>query len=153
MAADRYLLDTNVLLTATQPQREHFQRASRILDTWSTFGHQLYVSGQVLREYLAVATRPAAANGMGLEPVQAAQNVEAFCTKVAVLDEDERVSTLLRELVVSLGIRGKQVHDANLVATASVHGVETLITANVADFERFSGWITILDLAFVDAGP
>lgn len=149
MAANRYLVDTNVLLTATQPQREHFKKAKHILDNWSAAGRQLCVSGQILREYFAVATRPMVSNGLGLEPAEAAQNVEAFCRRMVFLEEDDRVSALLRELVVALTIRGKQVHDANLVATATVHRVDLLVTANVSDFERFAGWITTLDLGLI----
>ena len=32
---------------------------------------------------------------------------------------------------------GKQVHDANIVATMLAHGVGRLLTFNVADFQRF----------------
>ncbi|HYU35462.1 MAG TPA: hypothetical protein VEW48_25190 [Thermoanaerobaculia bacterium] len=42
---------------------------------------------------------------------------------------------------------GKQVHDANLVATALASGVTRLVTANCGDFSRFSKEIEILDLS------
>jgi predicted nucleic acid-binding protein len=42
---------------------------------------------------------------------------------------------------------GKQVHDANVVATMLVHGVDTLVTLNSDDFVRFSGHIQVVGLA------
>ena len=43
-------------------------------------------------------------------------------------------------------VGGKQVHDANIVATMNVLGVTHLLTHNVRDFERFRNLITILPL-------
>jgi hypothetical protein len=36
-------------------------------------------------------------------------------------------------------LRGRQVHDANIVATMRVFGLKNLLTHNPADFARFSG--------------
>ncbi len=46
-----------------------------------------------------------------------------------------------------LDCRGKQIHDANVAATALVHGVRRILTANVGDFQRFESYVEILDLA------
>jgi predicted nucleic acid-binding protein len=43
-------------------------------------------------------------------------------------------------------IAGKQVHDANIVATMLVHGITQLLTQNIADFSRFSSLITVMPL-------
>jgi predicted nucleic acid-binding protein len=56
--AERALLDTNVLLAATDEGRDQHARAIETLDEWPAAGTTLYTSGQILREYLAVATRP-----------------------------------------------------------------------------------------------
>jgi len=143
------LLDTNVLLAATIPARPLFAQATRIFEVWPEEGIELFTSGQILREYLAVATRAAELNGIGLEPGQAVANLEIFCQRLVILEEDRRVALRLQELVKALGIRGKQIHDANVVATAAVHGVSAVATANVADFSRFAEWITVLDLGAI----
>ena len=41
---------------------------------------------------------------------------------------------------------GNQIHDANVVATMLVHGSETLVTGNRADFRRFEGLIRVVGL-------
>ena len=43
-------------------------------------------------------------------------------------------------------IRDKQVHDANIVATMQVYGIDQLLTHNVADFARFQPRIAVLPL-------
>lgn len=47
---------------------------------------------------------------------------------------------------IAIECRGKQVHDANIVATMSMHGIETLVTLNVDDFARFTDRIEICSL-------
>lgn len=39
---------------------------------------------------------------------------------------------------------GKQVHDANLVATMHAYGIDHLLTLNAADFRRFEPRIALL---------
>ncbi len=40
-------------------------------------------------------------------------------------------------------VGGRQIHDANIVATMQVHSIQKLLTDNVADFRRFGSIITI----------
>ena len=43
-------------------------------------------------------------------------------------------------------VTGKQVHDANLVASMIEYGVFRLLTFNVADFQRFTDVISLVPL-------
>ena len=45
------ILDTNVLVSATASQRELHGTAQSVM-RWPAFGRQIYISGQILREYL-----------------------------------------------------------------------------------------------------
>lgn len=40
---------------------------------------------------------------------------------------------------------GKQVHDANIVATMLAHGERRLLTFNIRDFRRFSAHIELVN--------
>jgi len=131
------LLDTNVLLEATAPARDLHRAAVRVLDEWPNRGIRLCVSGQILREYLVVATRDPEHNGLGLSVTDALANVESFTERCRFLAESREVAQRLRELLRSVDCTGKQIHDANLVATCLAHGVPGLVTANTGDFERF----------------
>ena len=142
----RVLLDTNVFLAATDESRAEHSGALAILNHWPDGNTTLCASGQIMREYLAVATRPADSNGLGLKPAEAAGNVVAIRERTTLLDEDARVTDRLLRLMEDVECGGKQVHDANIVATMLVHGVGTVITMNVGDFERFGSYVSIVRL-------
>ncbi|MGD2114097.1 MAG: PIN domain-containing protein [Acidobacteriota bacterium] len=137
------LLDTNVLLDATTPARALHGAARRVLDEWPNRGLQLCISGQILREYLVVATRDAEVNGLGLGVEDALANSAAFKGRCRFLSEDRDVAERLHGLLGELACSGKQIHDANLVATCLVHGVPAIVTANTGDFERFGSLIEV----------
>jgi predicted nucleic acid-binding protein len=63
-----------------------------------------------------------------------------------ILEEGHAVTVKLLELMERFEIAGKQVHDANIVATMLVHGITQLLTQNIADFSRFSSLITVMPL-------
>ena len=149
-AADRAVLDTNVLLTATDEGRPGHTHALTALNSWPAAGVVLYTSGQILREYLVVATRPVSGNGLGLDREHAIGNVRALRARLQTLAEDLRVSDRLVDLLDDVRCTGSQIHDANIVATMLVHGIETLVTANVTDFRRFDRHISLVDLSDVN---
>lgn len=136
-AGDRLFVDTNVLLTATDESRPNHEMARRLIAESDRNGLHLAVSGQVLREYMVVATRPMDVNGMGLDPRDAIGNIEAFLGFVRLYDETEAASGKLRRLGLKHELQGKRFHDANIVATMSVHGIRALVTDNVRDFAAF----------------
>ena len=53
----------------------------------------------------------------------------------------ETLAALCREIPVG----GKQVHDANIVATMLAHGERRLLTFNIRDFRRYTGHIELMD--------
>lgn len=135
-------VDTNVLLLATSSRRVGHARAVTLLDAGFA-DRSLYLSGQVLREYLTVATRPAEVNGLGLTAADALGNATQFVERSHVLPEDESVREALFRLLESVPCLGKQVHDANIAATMVAHGLRRLVTLNPRDFERFRPSIEI----------
>jgi predicted nucleic acid-binding protein len=143
---DRVMLDTNVLLAATDEGRPEHHDALTVLNEWAAGDTTLCTSGQILREYLAVATRPAEQNGLGLEPADAVSNVRAIRERNAFLAEDVRVADRLQGLLLDVECGGKQVHDANVIATMLAHGVGTVVTMNVDDFARFEQYVTLVKL-------
>jgi hypothetical protein len=60
--------------------------ALAVLNDWPNQGTILATTSQVLREYLAVATRPVAVNGLGLGVDDALANVTAFRGRMRLLD-------------------------------------------------------------------
>jgi predicted nucleic acid-binding protein len=61
-------------------------------------------------------------------------------------DNLSAVTNHLLELVEHFNVKGKQIHDANIVATMLAYGIKRLLTFNTADFERYRSVIEILPL-------
>ena len=53
---------------------------------------------------------------------------------------------MLDELCRSVAVAGRQVHDANIVATMLGHGETRLLTANRSDFRRFEPRIEVVEI-------
>ncbi len=115
-------------------------------------GEVLHVTAQNLVEFRNMATRPRAVNGLGLSAVDAEVKAAIFETKFPLLKETPDIYPAWKALVVTLGIVGKQVHDARLVAVCHIHAVTHLLTFNVAHFvrmARFGPGIAVVDPATV----
>ncbi len=56
------------------------------------------------------------------------------------------VAQQLHALLAVGDTRGKQIHDANIVATMLAHGIRTLLTDSVADFVRWGHLIEVRPL-------
>lgn len=145
MTSDSSLfVDTNVLIYATNELSPWHRVAAQLLETAWQDG-DVVVSPQVLREYLAAGTRLAGA-GSHVPREQVMQNVRTFQGQFRLVEDTPSVMAALIKLVESVDVAGKQVHDANIVATMQVHGFKRLLTGNVADFARFGQLITVVPL-------
>lgn len=138
--ASLVLVDTNVLLAATDRSRVHHAAAVGFL---TLDERNLAITPQIVREYLAVATRPVETNGLGLPVSDALDNVGEFLAAMTLLAEDHRRTTRLLDLLAGGGALGKQVHDANVAAVALAHGVGTIVTDNLRHFARFASLIAV----------
>ncbi len=147
-AGDRLFCDTNVLLSAIDRGRALHAQALHVLNVLPNQGVELCVSGQVVREFLAVCTRPVDANGFGLSPPAAADNIKAILERSTLLEENRNVAHHLLRISRTVECLGRQIHDANIVATMHEHGLTRLVTGNVSDFRRFAD-LEILGLARV----
>ena len=93
-----------------------------------------------------MATRPADRNGLGLTPSDALANVQAIRERTTLLAEDAKVANRLLGLLADVGAGGKQVHDANVVATMLAHGIAVIVTMNLDDFARFGQYVDLIRL-------
>ncbi len=141
----RIFIDTNILVYANLTQSPFHDKAVAHLREFEKTGLDLYISRQVLREYLAVMTRP----GVLTEEIPVSsliQDVRGFEAGLIVVDDEPVVTTKLLEIIEQYSVAGKQIHDANIVAAMLVHEIPALLTHNTADFIRYQGIITIIPL-------
>lgn len=144
----RVFIDTNALLRANHPGLGLHDEANTMLVQFRQDGYELWISRQVIREYLVQLTRP----GLLAKPLTVSEieaQVQGLRTVFRIADETEAVTEQLIDLMKLIPSGGKQVHDANIVATMLVNDIDTLVTNNVSDMERFSRKITIVPLVTV----
>jgi predicted nucleic acid-binding protein len=143
--ANSVFLDTNILVYASIPESPLHLVAIETIQTLQEAGTELWISRQVLREYLATLTRPQAFT----EPIPIATliaEIRFFANRFRIAEDNLQVTERLLALMEQVPIGGRQVHDANIVATMQAYGIGQLLTHNVADFNRFSDFITLLPL-------
>jgi len=125
MPGSPVFLDTNILIYASFPGAPFYDAARARLSELESDGAVFWISRQVLREYLASTTRP----GAIVPPptiVALTQAVRRFEAEFEIADEDAAVTALLLDLLKSRTIQGKQVHDANIVATMRRYNIPSL---------------------------
>ncbi|MGH2391040.1 MAG: type II toxin-antitoxin system VapC family toxin, partial [Chloroflexota bacterium] len=96
-------------------------------------------------EYVAVLSRPQQFS-QPLAGAILANHVRWFERHYHVADKNAGVTALLLDLLQRVPTGGRQVHDANIVATMRCYGVQRLLTHNTDDFSRFAGFITVTPL-------
>lgn len=121
----RILVDTNVLTRATIDAAPLHNEARALLDRLWDEGAKLHVSHQVIREYVANATRPQTYSPA--LPVDAVlEQVEDFRKSFHILPDSPAVLSKLLELVRKISVAGEQVHDTNIVATMLTHDIDEI---------------------------
>lgn len=133
-----YLVDTNVLIRSLSPAHAEFAVADGAITELRKQGAKLHLVAQNLYEYWVVATRPVADNGFGLSAHDATHELKRLRNLYMVLADSPAVLDEWELLVTSLGVMGKNAHDARLVAAMKVHGISHLLTFNLKDFERYA---------------
>lgn len=140
--ASRVFLDTNILVYGRLQQSHLYKRVEDRLTDMESAGDEFWISRQILREYLAVMS-----GGKGLTAVPSMADlladVQHFCSRFHIAEDGSVVTQQLVQLLPAVSCAGKQIHDANIVATMLAGGVARLLTHNVGDFQRFVAYITI----------
>ena len=142
---DKAFVDTNILLRATILQFPFHEQAKQLVNEQIDTAVELWISRQVIREYMVQATRPQSfMKPMTIEQIEAQLAGMRMLSQIA--DETEAVTSQLLELLKAYPTQGKLIHDANIVATMLVNQIDTLLTLNVADFRRFENRIRIVSI-------
>ncbi len=133
---DRCMVDTNILVYATIAEAPKCEEARRWMERLQDKGVQLCATPQIFREYLVVLTRGSVFERRFTtdEALAALDGIRpAFRALSPTSETFEECSSLMRRYAV----RGKQIHDANIVAVMRTYGLKGLATYNQDDFRRF----------------
>jgi predicted nucleic acid-binding protein len=147
------LVDSGILLrlvNAADPLNAIIDAAVRVIQSR---GDALAYALQNAAEFWNVCTRPATARGgLGLDAVETERRLKVVEASFSLLSEPTTAYSIWRQLVVAHAVRGKQVHDARLVALMQAHGISHILTLNGGDFARFPG-IVAMEPASVVSPP
>lgn len=141
----KVFVDTNILLRAFHKDYIEHSRARVLFDKMFDDGNELWISRQVICEYLVQVTNlKTFSNPLSINVILAQlHNIITLC-KVA--DETPQTTAMLLNLLVSHPTHGKNIHDANIVATMLVHEIKILLTLNIDDMKRFSDRISLISI-------
>ena len=113
MGDNALFIDTNVLVFANVLETPLHQQALQAITTAQQQGRTLWISRQVIREYLMVMTRPQAFENLSRKTVL--DQVSQFRERFEIADDTSQVMDQLIRLMNEFKFGGKQVHDANIV--------------------------------------
>jgi predicted nucleic acid-binding protein len=146
------LIDTSVLARLANTADAQYTAADRAVMELHHRGEMLCITPRILIEFRNLATRSKAINGLGLSAVDAEAKAAVFEGMFPLLTDTPAIYPAWKALVGALGIIGKRVHDARLVAVCHVHAVTHVLTFNVAHFIGMAGFgpgIVVVDPATV----
>ena len=138
-------VDTNILVNARFDEAADHDRARAGLERASLDHELIRISRQIIREYLATVTRPQTW-AVPLTLDQALYDVNRMLATYAILEDGPEVTGVLLALLREIPAGGRQIHDANIVATMLAHGERRLLTFNVADFRRYEDRIELVGI-------
>lgn len=144
-AVSAAFVDTNILVYETASLAPLHSVATAALEQLYDGGADLWISRQVIREYLASLSRPQTFS-QPRPASELAARVGFYETRFKIAEDSAQVTERLLQLMQQIPFGGKQVHDANIVATMLVHRIPRLLTANASDFQRFAHLITVQPL-------
>ena len=137
-------VDTNVLIYARFRGTPYHDEARESLGRALRDDEPVRISRQVLREFLSSVTRPQTWSD-ALTGEEALEEMYRLISQFEILEDGPEVTqwliTLLREVLVG----GRQIHDANIVATMLAHGERRLMTFNTSDFRRYQHLIELAE--------
>ena len=142
MDAEPLFIDTNVLIYANVANTPQHERALRAIKAAHQAGRALWISRQVLREFIAARTRPQTF-AQPSTPEVIIERARYLADRFQVADDTAAVTRQLIKLMENFKINGKQIHDANIVATMLAYDIPCLLTHNGKDFKRFGEVIRI----------
>lgn len=125
-----------------QPETDAADSALDALDQLGKAGFRSCIVPQVIYEYWVVATRPREQNGLDHRLSHVNRDLERLQQAFLFLRDERAVFEHWHDLVSQHEVRGKNAHDARLVAAIRRHEITHLLTNNDRDFKRFPG-ITI----------
>ena len=136
-------IDTNVFVNSRIPRAPDHDIARARLERALQAHEPLRISRQIVREYLSVVTRPQTWP-VAITREEALDDAIRLISSFEILEDGPGVTESLITLCREVSVGGRQIHDANIVATMLAYGERRLLTFNTADFRRYGDRIELV---------
>lgn len=130
----RYILDTNVVMRFCNPSDVQHHLATEAISQLLTQGDECFLTGQILVEFWAVATRPVKVNGLGWTVEKTRNTIDQVIRRFPLLKESEDIFPNWLNLVTANKVMGKRTHDVRIVAVMLAYQITHILTFNPSDF-------------------
>src|SRR5260370_42704508 len=134
----RVLVGTNILLRSVQPNHALCSQAAHAVSKLIRQKDAVFFCPQNIAEFWNVATRPAERNGLGMSPEEALQEGSNIEKSLTLLPDVPAIYSAWKQIVATHKVQDVKVYYARRAAIMSVYAVESVLTFNSVDFERFS---------------
>jgi predicted nucleic acid-binding protein len=137
----RIFIDTNILVYSTIDTSAFYKVAKNQLFSLSEQGHTLYISSQIIREYIHAFLSVYKESKSVLY-----YNLNQIILNTVILFDDLKVIENFIKLLKEYNIVSKQVFDCNIVATMLSYNIDSILTHNINDFKKYEKFINLIPL-------
>ena len=129
-------LDTNILIYAMNADSELAKPVREKLESLKEQNYKFCITEQIVREVLCVITGSRFVT-KPLDSNKAKQLGTLLLYQFVFLPSNNYSRLQFLELVAQHNIKGRKIHDANIVAIMKTHGVREIFTYNKKDFQMY----------------
>lgn len=130
------VLDTNIIIYGLNADSPQYAAVRDFLDRLQKKGYRFCTTEQIVRETLVVATQSRCV-AKPLDAAAARRLGTQLLFQSVFLPSNHLSRLALLELVETHALKGRVIHDANIVAVMRAHEVKELATYNRKDFLSF----------------
>jgi toxin-antitoxin system PIN domain toxin len=140
-----FVIDTNLLLYAVNPDSPEHQQARDLVESWRRGDRSWFVTWSIVYEFLRVSTHPRVfVSPIGLGQARAwIADLLAGRSDSILVATDRHAAVLEQVVATHPRLRGNPVHDLHIATLMMEHGVPEIRTAD-SDFHQF-GFLRVVN--------
>ena len=131
------VVDTNIWIYFLNKDSPYHKKTREKVADLLGMDYAIFVTTQIIREIFVVLTK----DDLVEKPVEvkkALTKVNEILESVNIIYENNESLKILTGLIAKYKLKGKKIHDANVVAVALANNIKHIFTNNVDDFKFFT---------------
>ncbi|MGB9722114.1 MAG: type II toxin-antitoxin system VapC family toxin [bacterium] len=131
------VIDTNIWIYFLNKNSPHHKRVRDKIADLIMIGYSIFITTQIIREIFVVLTKEELVE-KPVEINKAIRRVREILESVNIIYENNESLQILTGLIAKYKLKGKRIHDANIVAVALANNIKQIFTNNIDDFKFFT---------------